>query len=164
MTQPFRRAGLAVAVALLIMLVAGGVYMATSGESSTEVTVDNQNDAEYQINVMRSSKDDIMDVGFNVTTSNGTWRYAGFDDINTNPNYRDVKLVNSSESTNITISPRENLTMTLDNWQSGSTFYLVEGPEGEVVYVDGTYCDGTHNFYLQIKSDGEFMSSTSCNG
>lgn len=164
MEPPSRRMLLTGTAALLVVVAATVGYAIFFDDDSTEVTVENQHTDTYQVTVVQNSANSVTDMAFRVTTDEGTQQFVGLRDIALNPGYQNTTLHNADHSTQITVTPGENLTTTLEEWDhSEATAYIVETPAGESLYADAIHCsEGDHSFYLRIKPDGTFLSSSQC--
>jgi hypothetical protein len=164
MQTPSRRLLTVGVAALLVVVIAAAGYVNVSNDQPTELTVENQRNATYQLTVFQNSADSRADMGFAFTTDDGTQQYGGLDDIETSPRYQNTTLVDAERSTQITVTAGENATETLEAWNNGeATAYIVETPEEELLYAEGIHCDGgDHTFYLQFRADGSILSSSQC--
>lgn len=163
MGLPSRRVLIGGAAVFLAVVVAATGYAVAVDDEPTEVTVENQHSDTYQLTVVQNSAASVTDMVFRVTTDEGTQQYVGLGDLALNPGYQNTTLFNAERSTQITVSPGENATITLDGWEGETTAYIVETPAGESLYADAVHCEGgDHSFYLQVNSDGTFLSSTQC--
>lgn len=151
-------------VVFLAVVVATTGYAIAVDDEPTKVTVENQHTDTYQVTVVQNSVDSVTDMSFRVTTDEGTQQFVGLGDVALNRGYQNTTLFDAERSTQITVTPGENLTTTLEEWSHGeATAYIVETPNGESLYADAIHCDGgDHSFYLLVNPDGTFQSSSQC--
>lgn len=163
MELPSRRVLITGTAVFLAVVVATTGYAITVDDEPIKVTVENQHTDTHQVTVVQNSADSVTDMAFRVTTDEGTTQYVGLGDLAFNPGYQNTTLFDAERSTQITVTPGENTTITLDGWEDEATAYIVETPDGESLYADAVHCEGgDHSFYLKVNSDGTFLSSTQC--
>lgn len=164
MQTPSRRV-LTVGVAvLLIMVVASAGYALAANDQPTELTVENQRNATYQVTAFQTSQNSLDSMEFEFTTTDGTQGYGSLAEVSSSTGYQNTTLLNAERLTRFTVTAGENVTKTLDGWSDrGATAYIVETPEGELLYADGTYCEGgNHTYYLRLRDDSSILSSSHC--
>ena len=146
----------AFALSLVVLAVTAGCM--AFGESSADVTVENEDSTTYQMSVYVFAEPvGAGNVTFQVTNSTGTRKTVGLVQLGTEGPYYNLSIDEKWNATeqHVSVPANETTTASFTGWESGETvLYVFEGPDGRVVRNDFAECSADSLSHTFVFSDG----------